>query len=886
MENKKMLYQQRTLDFDAPVRTEAGHVTEKTSEPTPADQGGKPPPLVRPDRQLTYGGAHPWDWPDAATLHDADTITVDRQVADIDGPPHRLLICRGDQVEVYFAPEKFAVGQVLAIDHEREEVQVQFPDSLPCYWFYKGQIYPLVETDAMRSECAPTAVATEAHVDHAQDHENNDGGSTPAAAVRPYTFADFKSFHTEQPVTFEQFQAEFQRIWDSQDALRAELVARFKAKQLAALALRFGGLDAQRCTKQENAARIVQKMLASFVLDGSVSYSPFSGETYELAIKKKVAALDAGTYYRHFELKQEQEMAREQALENPQNLADFRALINEQGEDALSEEQLARYDALRADLQRSLRAEQKANSTVQKFQAGELQDLSLVRKVGFHDKRECPLYIVQLESRVEREAFQELNRKAKQLGGWYSSFKKSDAGFQFLEQSQADRFCELLAGDVDRSDVLEARKERKELSAAESLHELANSLFLRAMDTLERSNDALQNTARRADIQAGVRGRAYADQALSRTIHSLAWALSRGEAKFLDGIRHKTELETLETVLHVAKWARVRAVTRQEHESTYSHGLKQDRVEEEPISLTTIRFVEFPYPTIYRRHLEEAIQQGRLTKGVKKAAETLHKYAGSTAAEYVAFSRQYELDALFEFLERAKAHDLDVERIAAACQNYQRLVRANITCLPELRAALREYLAHRAEQRGDDPVQTAERELIGKDLPGFFPTPRPVIERMLELADIAARHHVLEPSCGKGDILDALRELHPELSMHAVERNRTLSDVLAAKGYEVAFSDFLTHNGVYDRIVMNPPFDDEMAHVRHAYSLLAPGGRLVSVISEGPFFRRDRKASEFREWLDQVSGQSERLPENAFGGQDAFRKTGVRTRLIRVDKPC
>jgi hypothetical protein len=92
-------------------------------------------------------------------------------------------------------------------------------------------------------------------------------------------------------------------------------------------------------------------------------------------------------------------------------------------------------------------------------------------------------------------------------------------------------------------------------------------------------------------MQAGIRGRAYADQALSRTLHSLAEALSRGEAKYLDGIRHKTQLETLDTVLHLAKWARVRAVKQMANESNYSHGVRQGRIEEESIGLATIRFV-------------------------------------------------------------------------------------------------------------------------------------------------------------------------------------------------------------------------------------------------------------------------------------------------------
>jgi len=44
---------------------------------------------------------------------------------------------------------------------------------------------------------------------------------------------------------------------------------------------------------------------------------------------------------------------------------------------------------------------------------------------------------------------------------------------------------------------------------------------------------------------------------------------------------------------------------------------------------------------------------------------------------------------------------------------------------------------------------------------------------------------VLEPSAGKGDILDMLREHHPDSDVAAVEQNGTLFDVLAAKGHDV-----------------------------------------------------------------------------------------------------
>ena len=157
---------------------------------------------------------------------------------------------------------------------------------------------------------------------------------------------------------------------------------------------------------------------------------------------------------------------------------------------------------------------------------------------------------------------------------------------------------------------------------------------------------------------------------------------------------------------------------------------------------------------------------------------------------------------------------------------------------------------------------------------------------MLDLAEIAPDHRVLEPSAGKGDILDMLRTHHPDAAVTAIEINGTLFDILEAKDHQVERGDFLEHRGEYDRVVMNPPFANgaDIDHIRHAFDQLAPGGRVVSVMSAGPFFRPDRKASEFREWLDDLGGESEQLPDDAFRGVEAFRETGVRTRVVWVDK--
>jgi len=49
-----------------------------------------------------------------------------------------------------------------------------------------------------------------------------------------------------------------------------------------------------------------------------------------------------------------------------------------------------------------------------------------------------------------------------------------------------------------------------------------------------------------------------------------------------------------------------------------------------------------------------------------------------------------------------------------------------------------------------------------------------------------------------------------------------LRKILEVKGFNVVGNDFLEHKKSYDRIVMNPPFENfqDIDHVRHAYDLL------------------------------------------------------------------
>jgi hypothetical protein len=166
---------------------------------------------------------------------------------------------------------------------------------------------------------------------------------------------------------------------------------------------------------------------------------------------------------------------------------------------------------------------------------------------------------------------------------------------------------------------------------------------------------------------------------------------------------------------------------------------------------------------------------------------------------------------------------------------------------------------------------------------GYFPTPLPVVERMLALAGLEDAHIVLEPSAGIGHIAGRVRPLVARVDVIELDAKRraTLQD----KGYNVVGTDFLAFNGTYPRILMNPPFENrqDVEHVSHAFQSLTHGGRVVAVMAAGVTFRTDKKTAAFRDYFLKPFGKIEALPP------DAFKESGtsVNTCLVvlRKDTP-
>lgn len=181
-----------------------------------------------------------------------------------------------------------------------------------------------------------------------------------------------------------------------------------------------------------------------------------------------------------------------------------------------------------------------------------------------------------------------------------------------------------------------------------------------------------------------------------------------------------------------------------------------------------------------------------------------------------------------------------------------------------------------AESNGGKPFIAVEKD-------GHFPTPHDLGVRMALLAELQPTHKVLEPSAGTGELVLAIQEVLPQSDIFCIEKNPDRCKIMGEKGIRLVHcGDFLAKSGEWDRIIQNPPFENgqDIDHIYHAYDSLVPGGILVSVCSESPFFREAHKYQEFCQWLDVVDAKIWKLPPGTFSESG----TSVGARLIKIVK--
>lgn len=160
----------------------------------------------------------------------------------------------------------------------------------------------------------------------------------------------------------------------------------------------------------------------------------------------------------------------------------------------------------------------------------------------------------------------------------------------------------------------------------------------------------------------------------------------------------------------------------------------------------------------------------------------------------------------------------------------------------------------------------------------FFETPEALATELVELAQVKPGELVLEPSAGKGAIALALKRAGARVDVCEVEPSRF--DYLRGLGFVGTNADFLELKPapLYDRIVMNPPFDAgrDIDHVTHALGWLKPGGVLVAVMSAGVEYREDARTEAFRKLVASRVGTIRPLPPLSFAS------SGTNVNTVRV----
>ncbi len=183
------------------------------------------------------------------------------------------------------------------------------------------------------------------------------------------------------------------------------------------------------------------------------------------------------------------------------------------------------------------------------------------------------------------------------------------------------------------------------------------------------------------------------------------------------------------------------------------------------------------------------------------------------------------------------------------------------------------------------------------DIKEFYPTPQNLIDKMLCDIDFSMIKSILEPSAGKGNIVEALKKKEEDhnkyygnrkyqFDIDCIEADQNLQHILKGKDYRVVYNDFLTYNTMkeYDLIIMNPPFSNGCKHLLKALEMQQRNGGAVVCLLNAETLKNlctndrqylQRKLTEYNAKIEFI--------QNAF--LDAERKTAVEIALVKVQLP-
>lgn len=181
------------------------------------------------------------------------------------------------------------------------------------------------------------------------------------------------------------------------------------------------------------------------------------------------------------------------------------------------------------------------------------------------------------------------------------------------------------------------------------------------------------------------------------------------------------------------------------------------------------------------------------------------------------------------------------------------------------------------------------RLLAGETNKDFYPTPSKLAGIMFAGIDFNNVRTILEPSAGKGDLIESLRNLRKirdnRIDIDCIELDENLQYILTGKEYKVVFDDFLAFSSgkKYDLILMNPPFSAGDKHLLKALQMQQNGGQICCLLNSETL--RNPYTNERKVLNDLLKKHYARVKYVKNGFKSAERKTDVEIAVVWVDIP-
>jgi len=170
----------------------------------------------------------------------------------------------------------------------------------------------------------------------------------------------------------------------------------------------------------------------------------------------------------------------------------------------------------------------------------------------------------------------------------------------------------------------------------------------------------------------------------------------------------------------------------------------------------------------------------------------------------------------------------------------------------------------------------------------FYPTPDKVIRKLIS----GIKHkidndsiRILEPSAGKGNILDYIRDNleYRGMKLFCIEKQPNLQAILRDNDYNILDNDFLTYTPdcTFDYIIMNPPFNMGIQHFLKAWEISSNTEIRCLLNAAAVDYPNTKDKQLLRNIIDDNNGTIEHLG-NCF--KNSERKTNVNVVMITITR--